>query len=339
MYGDLASIGVVNAILIVLQLTFASVIVLLLDEIFEMKYGLGQSGISLFIAINVCEQIVWKSLSPISFHTSAGFSEYEGSIIAFFHALIFQENKLWALQHAFFREELPNLFQLLATAFVFLVVIYFQGMKVDLRLSVDRVKGLNQSYPIKLFYTSNTPIILQSALISNLYFLSQMLYRNFGGNFLINLIGKWQETSVGGQSVPVGGLVYFVSPPRGLGEILGDPIHTIVYIVFMLGTCALFSKTWIEVSGQGVKDVANQIQEQGMSLPGHRQDGLKRHLKKYIPIAASFGGLCIGALSVSADFLGAIGSGTGILLAVGLIYNYFEMFRKEQQLGLLKFLK
>ena len=42
------------------------------------------------------------------------------------------------------------------------------------------------------------------------------------------------------------------------------------------------------------------------------------------------GGLCIGALSVSADFLGAIGSGTGILLAVTIIYQYFEIFVKEQ---------
>ncbi|XP_023279234.1 protein transport protein Sec61 subunit alpha-like [Seriola lalandi dorsalis] len=49
-----------------------------------------------------------------------------------------------------------------------------------------------------------------------------------------------------------------------------------------------------------------------------------------IPTAAAFGGLCIGGLSVMADFLGAIGSGTGILLAVTIIYQYFEIFVKEQ---------
>lgn len=53
-------------------------------------------------------------------------------------------------------------------------------------------------------------------------------------------------------------------------------------------------------------------------------------LSRYIPTAAAFGGLCIGALSVLADFLGAIGSGTGILLAVTIIYQYFEIFVKEQ---------
>jgi protein transport protein SEC61 subunit alpha len=56
---------------------------------------------------------------------------------------------------------------------------------------------------------------------------------------------------------------------------------------------------------------------------------MERQLRRYIPTAAAFGGLCIGALSVFADFMGAIGSGTGILLAVTTIYQYFEVFVKE----------
>lgn len=39
--------------------------------------------------------------------------------------------------------------------------------------------------------------------------------------------------------------------------------------------------------------------------------------------------MCIGALTIIADFLGVIGSGTGILLAVGIIYEYFENLEKE----------
>lgn len=46
---------------------------------------------------------------------------------------------------------------------------------------------------------------------------------------------------------------------------------------------------------------------------------------RYIPTAAAFGGMCIGALTIIADFMGAIGSGTGILLAVTIIYQYFEV--------------
>jgi len=68
-----------------------------------------------------------------------------------------------------------------------------------------------------------------------------------------------------------------------------------------------------------------------MVMVGHRESSLEKELNRYIPTAAAFGGLCIGALSVTADFLGAIGSGTGILLAVSIIYQYFEIFVKEQQ--------
>ncbi len=110
-------------------------------------------------------------------------------------------------------------------------------------------------YSVKLFYTSNIPIILQSALISNLFFVSQMLSKKFRGNFFINLLGNWQEMEMGGQSYPVGGLAYFISPPREFSEIFTDPFHTIFYMLFVLTTCALFSKTWIEVSGSSPKDV------------------------------------------------------------------------------------
>jgi protein transport protein SEC61 subunit alpha len=43
-----------------------------------------------------------------------------------------------------------------------------------------------------------------------------------------------------------------------------DPIHTLVYISFMLSACALFSKTWIEVSGSGPREVAKQLMDQQM---------------------------------------------------------------------------
>jgi len=112
--------------------------------------------------------------------------------------------------------------------------------------------------------------------------------------------------------------------------LVSDPFHSIFYLTFILTTCALFSKTWIEVSGSSAKDVAKQLKDQQMIMKGHRDTSMKKVLDRYIPTAAAFGGLCIGALSVTADFMGAIGSGTGILLAVTIIYQYFEIFVKEQ---------
>jgi len=329
MYGEVNDLGFGNAFLIILQLFFAGIIVLILDELLQKGYGLG-SGISLFIATNICENIVWKAFSPTTINTGRG-TEFEGAIIALFHLLITRSDKVVALKQAFYRQNLPNITNLLATAVVFAVVIYFQGFRVDLPVKYRGQRGQVGSYPIKLFYTSNIPIILQTALVSNLYFLSQILYKRFGGNLLVNLLGIWQETGSQGQSIPVGGLAYYISPPINTADIFADPIRTLIYIAFVLSACALFSKTWPDVSGSSAKDVAKQMNEQGMVIRGYRETSTERELNRYIPTAAAFGGLCIGALSVMADFMGAIGSGTGILLAVTIIYQYFEYFVKEQQ--------
>lgn len=327
MYGQPSDIGAGVCLLIVIQLFIAGLIVLLLDELLQKGYGLG-SGISLFIATNVCETIVWKAFSPATVNVGRG-TEFEGAIIALFHLLTTRSDKVRALREAFYRQNLPNLMNLLATVLVFAVVIYFQGFRVDLPIKSARYRGQTTSYPIKLFYTSNIPIILQSALVSNLYVISQMLSNRFAGFFLVNLLGVWADHG-SQRSYPIGGLCYYLSPPDSLSAMFSDPVHAILYITFMLGSCAFFSKTWIDISGSSAKDVAKQLKEQQMVMHGHREGSMIRELNRYIPTAAAFGGLCIGALSVLADLLGAIGSGTGILLAVTIIYQYFEIFVKEQ---------
>jgi protein transport protein SEC61 subunit alpha len=331
MYGNVRDLGAGNAILIITQLFMAGIIVIILDELLQKGYGLG-SGISLFIATNICENIIWKAFSPTTINTGRG-TEFEGAIIALFHLLITRTDKVRALREAFYRTNLPNLTNLLATVFVFIVVIYFQGFRVDLPVKYQKYRGQQGSYPIKLFYTSNIPIILQTALVSNLYFFSQLLYKRYSSNILVQLLGRWQDVegnSFGSQSIPVGGLAYYVSPPGSLAEILHDPFHALFYLTFILTACALFSKTWIEVSGSSPKDVAKQLRDQDMIIKGFRDKSVITVLNRYIPTAAAFGGMCIGALTVAADFMGAIGSGTGILLAVTIIFQYFEMFVKEQ---------
>eukprot|EP01027_Heterolobosea_sp_BB2_P020763 GEZU01029654.1.p1 GENE.GEZU01029654.1~~GEZU01029654.1.p1 ORF type:complete len:483 (-),score=178.45 GEZU01029654.1:161-1609(-) len=330
MYGPVSEIGYFTATLIVLQLFVAGIICILLDELLQKGYGLG-SGISLFIATNICENIVWKAFSPQTINTGRG-TEFEGAIIALFHLLITRNDKIRALKEAFYRPNLPNITNLLATVLVFVIVIYLQGFRVELSVTSTKQRGATGSYPIKLFYTSNMPIILQSALVSNLYFFSQILWKKFHGNVFIGLLGRWEEPeyAMPGQTIPVGGLVYYISPPANFADMLADPFHAIFYVAFVLTTCALFSKAWIDVSGSSAKDVARQLQDQNMTITGgHRQKSMIHVLNRYIPTAAAFGGMCIGALTVLADFLGAIGSGTGILLAVTMIYQYFELFVKE----------
>ena len=95
----------------------------------------------------------------------------------------------------------------------------------------------------------------------------------------------------------------------------------------------IFSRTWIEVSGTSAKEVQKQLVDQKVTALGGSDQLLYKKLNKYIPKAAYLGGVCIGLLSLLADFLGAIGSGTGIMLTCGIIYEFYSEFVKEQKAG------
>lgn len=329
-YGDVRSIGVFTSMLIVAQLVAATLICIILDELLQNGWGLG-SGTTLFIATNICDTIIWKSFSLTTFNMGRG-TEFEGAVVAFFHLLISRGDKARALKEALYRPHLPNVMNILATALVFVIVVVLQGFEV--RLTTVTAQGVNTQQPhaIKLFYTSSMPIILQTALVSNINFFSQILYRRFPTNIFITMLGVWEERefSQSGQMFPTGGLARYITAPNTFSDMINDPIHACVYITFVLASCALLSRTWIEISKTTSRDVARSLIGQGKYLKQCKtEDEMTRYLNKLIPVAATFGGLCIGALTIFSDFLGAIGSGTGILLAVGMIQQYFEIIKKE----------
>lgn len=226
----------------------------------QKGYGLG-SGVSLFIAVNTCENILWKSLSPITLRSEYG-TEFEGALIALVHLLITKPNKATALYQAFYRTSSPNIVNLLATVVVFFLVIYLQGFKMNLKLAHKKYRGYEQQYPIKLFYTSNISVIFQTALISNMYFISQMLYRKFRGNWLIGLLGTWQEVGDGRSgvgSIPVSGLAYWISPPRDLLAFVTEPLHSLVYTVFVMVSCAFFARYFLLNLEFGSRSARNRL--------------------------------------------------------------------------------
>ena len=104
-------------------------------------------------------------------------------------------------------------------------MVYFQGFRVDLPLRYKNARGQSGTYPIKLFYTSNMPIILQTALVSNLYFVSQLLHKRYPNNFLVGLFGKWKDEETAGPAaqMPISGLVYYISPPGSISEARAPP--------------------------------------------------------------------------------------------------------------------
>src|SRR3712207_8446332 len=58
--------------------------------------------------------------------------------------------------------------------------------------------------------TSNMPIMLQSALSSNVFLISQMLYSRFSDNLLVKLLGVWEPKEGSAQLFATSGIAYYM---------------------------------------------------------------------------------------------------------------------------------
>jgi preprotein translocase SecY subunit len=324
--GSYGTLKVTTEIVIMLQLVAAGLVVLLLDELLQKGWGLG-SGISLFIAAGVASTIWWDSVAPMG---PMADGKYLGAIVAFGQGLFGAQD----IKSVLYRQQgLPDMVAFLTTIGVFLIIIYFNGMRVEIPVSYARYRGFRGKFPLKLFYVSNIPVIFAAALFGNIYFISQILwqrYNNTNTNFWFNLLGTF--TTQGNQYQPSGGLVYYVVPPRSLSLALQEPLRAIVYAVLLIIGCIFFAVTWVEVGGMDARTVAKQLLDSGMQIEGFRrsEEPIRQVLQRYIPTVTILGALLIGLIAAVADFLGAFGSGTGILLTVGIIEQYYQIFVQER---------
>ncbi|MEA2070148.1 MAG: preprotein translocase subunit SecY [Asgard group archaeon] len=321
-YGQ--EVGLLTGTLIFLQLLAAGIVIMLMDELIQKGYGLG-SGISLFIAGGVAFNIMngLFAFTPGVGDVTAG--RYYGAIIAFFYGIFHGEKFL----NLTYRPNNPDLIAFLSTIIVFAAVIYVESMRIEIPISHAKYK-VPARYPIKFLYTSNIPVILSSALFANLYFISQILFKKFQGNPIVDLLGQWDFS--GEQAVPTSGLVRFTTAPRGISAVINDPTRAVVYLIILVAACMIFSAIWLETAGMGSRDVAKQLLDADMQIPGFRRNPkvLEKYLDRYIPIAALLGGFFVAILAAFADFLGTLGTGTGILLTTGIIKQYTEIIAKER---------
>jgi len=324
MYGTLAG---PTTIVIFLQLVSAGVVVMLLDELVQKGWGLG-SGISLFIMAGVAQNILWQAFSPAS-------GLFVGSL-----SLLLSNRQTYQLTDWILGSgNYPSLIGFIATIGAFLVIIYMEGVRVELPMTYAGYKGFRSRYPIKLLYVSNLPVIFASALFANVYFFTQLIWSTSGQpapgtNLLIDIIGSYNVTVSGNQTSiqPAGGIAYFVTAPRSIQNVAAEPVRAAVYLGILVAFCAAFSLIWLEVGGLGPSKVAEQLMGSGMQIPGYRRSGrpIELILKRYIPVVTILGGVIVGLIAGISDFLGVFGSGTGILLSVGIIYQYYELLMRER---------
>jgi len=228
---------------------------------------------------------------------------------------------------------LPSILGLITTVIVFFVVIYIEGVRVELPISYAGYRGYRGRYPIKLLYVSNLPVIFASALFANVYFISQLVWNNYNqanSNYWLNLIGMYKTSDSG--PVPFGGLVYYVISPRSLSDVVADPWRAVAYTGILVSFSIIFSLTWLEVGGLGPSTVAKQLVDSGMQIPGFRRSEkpIEQVLKRYIPTVTILGGAIVGLIASVADFFGVFGTGMGVLLSVGILYQYYQILVQER---------
>ncbi len=334
--GAFGPLTLPNMTFIFLQLLFSGVVIILLDELLQKGWGIG-SGVSLFIATGVAGQIFWNLFSFVEVGTNEG---ARGIVIAFFQSLTDPDIDTAEL---FWRHDgLPSLFGGITTLAIFLVVIWFESTRVEIPLAYKGYRGFKGKYPMKLLYVSNIPVILVNALYANFLFFGQIIagpdstFRNDDNKWFLDLIGKFNRVPTGGAGgdylVPEPGcLLYYLTPPQGLDQLIADPFKAIIYLGIFIFLCIMLGKVWVDVSGLAPRDIAQQIIDSGMQIPGFRSSDkiIERILKRYIPTLIILNGIIIAVMSFFADSLGALTSGTGLLIAIGIVHQYSEQIAKE----------
>ncbi len=330
---------------VVAQLVIGAIVIIFLDEMMT-KYGI-TSGINIFIAAGVSYAIVAGTLSillpeAISAIQAGGAAAISNALIAFgplFFAVV-----------------------------VFLVSIYAYEMKVEIPLAFEQFRGIGGRLPIPFLYVSVLPVILASSLELSLTVWFRFLAGVKGS--LANLtkfIAYYQPVAAtnGATSLQLtGGVTYLISPTFPLpysanyggiggygpyftylvshttslflpwGGVVQVPewIHVIVYTIILVILCVIFGKFWVELTGQSPKELAGQLGDMGWQIPGFRRDPriVENVLNKYIPTLTTLGSIFVGLLAAMATLTGAVGTGMGILLTVGIIYMLYQQLEQER---------
>ncbi len=348
-------------VVIVSQLFLGSYLVFLLDELVS-KWGIG-SGISLFIAAGVAQSTFVGTLSPLPVSQDFPMSldnPPSGTLPMIFFTLRTASNSQLVSDNGFeliLLNHANPIAALVSSIIVFLVVAYAESSKLELPLTHGKVRGHRGQYPIRLVYASNIPVILMAALLANINMFT-LLFWSHPTLSTVPILGRngwnskahWFGSYEVGATTPSDGFAWYSSMVNGVGDWLlpllnqtGDAyghsltqimIHVLTYVFVMTAGSTIFAKFWIETTNMSAKDVAKQIERTGMQIPGFRKNPvvLERILERYIPPVTLFSGAFVGLLAAGADLLGTVGNatGTGLLLAVGIILRTYEQIQKEQ---------
>jgi preprotein translocase subunit SecY len=295
--GGLSPVTGLSPWVLVFQLFLGGVLIMLMDEVVT-KWGFG-SGISLFIAAGVSKEIFVRLFSWFDAPNLPGTPT--GQIPALFHFLGSGEPTNAAI--AFF--------VILSTLLIFVIAVYTQSMKVEIPLSFGRVRGHGIRWPLNFFYTSNIPVILVAALLANIRLLSGLFKWTWLDNIIIN------------QNI----VKDIITGSFGWAQLW----YSVAFVLIFIGGSLLFGIFWVQTAGLDARSQARNIMNSGLQIPGFRKDQrvLESMLSRYIWPLTVVGSISVGALAAVADLTGALGSGTGILLTVMIVYQLYQQIAQQ----------
>lgn len=325
--------GLAGFAIVTIQLTIGGWFIILMDEVIS-KWGF-HSGVSLFILAGVSKAMVIQLISPFTSGGALAFAvgqDPAGALLQF-------------MQGTFAPATVSGLF---FTVLVFLVAVYAQSMRVEIPLTFGNVRGFGRKWPLKFVYTNVIPVIFVSALVSN-FQLWASAASSRGIELTVNLplmegpfylLGNYSPNAAPSADT----LIYYFSAPQNLPSQLWETLttftmqvppevilQTLTYTSFYVVASAVFSVFWMRTSSQDPSSVADQIMDIGMKVPGFRKDKrvIVKILNRYIPGLAVLGGAFVGFLAALANFTNSFGTGTGILLAVMIAFQFYEEIVKK----------
>ena len=309
--------------IVIFQLILGGLAIYYMNEVSE-KWGFG-SGVSLFIGAGVSWRLIASAFQFINTQGKSCLMDFAGTpcsgkVLVLIQSIISNQKNP--------TEFLAALAAIAATVIIFLVVVWAQSLKVEIPLSYGKIRGYGMKWPLSFFYSSVIPVIFAAALVANVQLFGGML-ENWLGH--ATFLGQF----VNGQAIS--GLAFWMGSTNILDlTIRGGflPIYLLqgfTHIIFFVALCTLFSVFWVKTSGMDSKAQAEKISSSGLQIAGFRQDNriLESILDRYIMPLTIMGGAAIGLLAAITDLLGALVSGTAILLVIMIMYQFYQSIAQQ----------
>jgi len=327
--------------LVIFQLILGGLAIFYMNELSE-KWGFG-SGVSLFIGAGVSWRLFTQAFQFINQQGQNCLLDFKGTACSGKIFVLIQ-----ALVNKYPVEFVSAAASIAVTILIFLIVVWVQSLKVEIPLSFGRLRGYGIKWPLAFFYASVIPVILVAALVANLQLFGGLV-ENAAAPCLVETAGEatcsglakfasyftWMGHFINGQAVS--GLAFWLGSTNLLELVIRGGFLTryffqaITHILFFTFFSALFAVFWVKTSGMDAKSQAEKIAASGLQVSGFRQDirVLETILERYVMPLTVMGGIAVGLLASVTNLLGALVSGTAILLVIMIMFDFYQRIARD----------